>query len=449
MAAAGLVLALLAMGCGRSGSADGGGTTTTTGGANAKCAGATLEAGEIGVSPTDITVEVMADTGSPLAPGLFQGNVDAMQAFAKWVNANGGIGCRQLKVVNWDSKLDPTEAKNGIINACQTSLAMVGGNALFNPDSSVLTGCADKAGQPVGLPDIAALAADINEQCNKNVWNMQSVSEPCTTTTGVRDLKVYNGTSKYFLSLEPKLQGVYLVPGDLPTTVSASTYIIDSMRKAGITITDALKVSGRSEQSAYTVDVQAAKAGNANWIYDGSNDVAMIKMRKEAAAQGLTTVKYWTCSIACYTENFKAEGAAVDGTYVTLNYLPFEETDTNQALKDFSDSVGGKPDSFGASAWQSGMLFKEVIDRIVAADGPNAITRAKVISTMMSITDFTADGWIAPKGPKSVTSCYVVMQINGGKFTRKFPETPGTMECTPQDIVTITMDPQAEAAKLS
>ncbi len=40
------------------------------------CEGAALEATEVGVSESEITVTVMADTGSPLAPGLFQGNVD-------------------------------------------------------------------------------------------------------------------------------------------------------------------------------------------------------------------------------------------------------------------------------------------------------------------------------------------------------------------------------------
>ena len=80
--------------------------------------GVTLEATDTGVTADTITVQVMADTGSPLAPGLFQGNVDALKGFAKYINANGGIGCRQLKVETWDSKLTPDESKNGQINAC-------------------------------------------------------------------------------------------------------------------------------------------------------------------------------------------------------------------------------------------------------------------------------------------------------------------------------------------
>lgn len=37
----------------------------------------------VGVTAKEITIEVMADTGSPLAPGIFQGDVDAVVGFAK------------------------------------------------------------------------------------------------------------------------------------------------------------------------------------------------------------------------------------------------------------------------------------------------------------------------------------------------------------------------------
>jgi hypothetical protein len=40
---------------------------------DAKCASEPLQATETGVTADTITVQVMADTGSALAPGLFQG----------------------------------------------------------------------------------------------------------------------------------------------------------------------------------------------------------------------------------------------------------------------------------------------------------------------------------------------------------------------------------------
>jgi len=290
-----LSVSIIAVGCGRSGS-DSSSDTTSKSGSNisANCKKEALKASEIGVTADTISVEVMADTGSPLAPGLFQGNVDALNAYAKYINANGGIGCRQMKVEAWDSKLDATESKNGIINGCKNDLAMVGGNSLFNPDVSVIGNCADMAGQPVGLPVFSALANDVNEQCHPNVWVMQAVAEACNgTTTGVRDLKAFVGATKYYKTIQPNLKGIFLVPGDLPTTVQSATYQIEGQKQAGVTWTDALKVSGRSEQSAFNTYVQALKNGGGNYAYMGSNDVAMTKLRKEAAAQGLTGVDVW------------------------------------------------------------------------------------------------------------------------------------------------------------
>ena len=143
-----LAIIVVASGCARSNGGKATGTTAATTGsgssattatASTDCTKTPLQSTDIGITPTTITVEVMADVGSPLAPGLFQGNFDAMNAYAKYVNAHGGIGCRKLVVKTWDSKLDPTESKNGLINGCTNAFAMVGNNALFNPDVSAMS----------------------------------------------------------------------------------------------------------------------------------------------------------------------------------------------------------------------------------------------------------------------------------------------------------------------
>ena len=112
------------------------------------------------------------------------------------------------------------------------------------------------------------------------------------------------------------------------------------------------KVSGADAQPAYTPRVELAKAKGSTYVYDGSNDVAMVRMRKEAAAQGLTSVKVWDCSIACYTKAFLAQGgSAVEGTYVSMGFLPFEEATYNAEDQAYVNAVGiGKADSFGAGA---------------------------------------------------------------------------------------------------
>lgn len=420
-------------------------TTTTT------CASEPLKATEVGVTESKITITVMADVGSPLSPGLFQGNLDAMNAYAKYVNANGGIGCRRLEVRTWDSKLDPTESKNGLIDACRSSVAMVGGNALFNPDVAPMRGCVDKAGAPTGLPDIAALAADVNEQCAPSAFIIQAVPERCQVLSGARDLLVLLGAAKWYQkNLGPNLHGLFMVPADLPTLVQGATYQIAGQTAIGVKWDATPKTSGRDEQAAYTPRIQIAKAVNANYVYVGGNDKSMWTMRKEARAQGLTSVKVWACSLACYTKAFLSVGGAdVDGTYMLMQFLPFEEADLNTEAAAYVTGVGAdKADSFGAQAWQAGVLFKQVVDGIVARAGPNAVTRKAILDGLANTKDFTANGWMGAKDLKGYSPCFVIMQVRNGAFTRVHPTAKGTLDCTADNVMTVTMDPAEEAKSI-
>ena len=447
-----MVLGLVAAACSRDDDTATTETETTTAAANPACEGVTLEATDTGVTADEISIQVMADTGSPLAPGLFQGNVDAVEAFAKFVNANGGVGCRDLKVVSYDSRLTPDETKNGQIQACNNSLAAVGGNSLFNPDVTTMDTCADAQGQSIGIPNISALANDVNEQCAKNSFIIQGIAETCnpdgTPPTGVRPLVTFTGTVDYYLSVEPTLNGIFLVPGDLPTTVQSATYQIEAQKEAGVNWIGAVKVSGRDEQSKYTPIVQLASTNNANYIYNGSNDAAMLNMRREAAAQGLTGVKVWACSLACYTDKFEAASGDAQDTYTWMQFLPFEDKGSNQELDNYLDNIG-TPDSFGAQAWMAAVAFQQAVEEIVSTDGPNAITREKMLEVLNGFGDFDANGWMGPKSLKGgFSDCQVIMQLQGSEWVRMLPTEKGELDCSSDYLKTLTLDPAAEAEKI-
>jgi hypothetical protein len=278
------------------------------------------------------------------------------------------------------------------------------------------------------------------------------VAETCPVTPGSpRPIKAFVGPTKFYVEQNPGgLSGIYMVPGDLPTTVQSATFQIAAIAQMGVTWLGTPKVSGRDEQPAYTPRIQTLKARGGNFVYNGSNDVAMIRMRKEAKAQGLDTVKVWACSLACYTRNMLSQGGAdVEGTWVWMQFLPFEEADTNPELKAYVDSVGAnKVDSFGAQAWQAGVAFRQVVQDIVAKDGPNGITRAKILDGLRNLKNFNANGWMGEKDLRGFSQCFLMMQIKGGKFERVFPAERGKLHCSANNLVTVTLDPVAEAAKI-
>ena len=443
-----VVVAALAVGCGRSDKSPSAGGTSTTAAAECKD---TPKATDVGITADSITIEVMADVGSPLAPGLFQGNVDAMNAFAKYTNDNGGLACRKLVVKTWDSKLSADESKNGLIDACKNALALVGGNALFNPDQSPATGCADKAGKATGLPDIAALANNNEEACNPQAFVIAGISEKCPVTLGQpRPITVVTGPGKWWVNefKGTKLHGIYLIAGDLPGPIQSEVVSAEAFEKTGIVWDGLPKVSGRDEQVAYTPRIQTMNTNHSNFVFNGSNDRAMINAEKEAKAQGYTGVKLWGCGLSCYTRAFLQAGPDVEGTYVWMQFLPFEEASSNKELKAYVDSVGAnKIDSFGAQAWQAGVLFRQAVNDVVSKSGPNGLTRASLLDALNSIHEFDANGMMGTKDPKGMSACYVMMQVKGGKYVRVYPEKPGTFDCDPGNLTTVTVDPAVEAKR--
>src|SRR6202044_647619 len=85
-------------------------TSTGLTSASKACAGVKLQSTDIGVTPTTITVEIMADIGASSIPGMADGSVAAIQAWAKLLNSEGGLACRQVKGRGFDSKIAPTHS---------------------------------------------------------------------------------------------------------------------------------------------------------------------------------------------------------------------------------------------------------------------------------------------------------------------------------------------------
>jgi ABC-type branched-subunit amino acid transport system substrate-binding protein len=417
-------------------------TTSTASDRPGACSTEPLRATGPGVSADEITIEVMADYGSPLAPGLFKANVEAVEAYAEWANARGGIGCRRVVVRRWDSKLDATEAKNGQIDACSKAVALVGGNSLFNPDAGPMTAC--------GLPDLAALAADTAEMCAPTAYVIQAVYEHCPVRAGVRPITQMVGPARWYLDNFEGLHGLYLVPGDLPSTVQVSTATMRAMQEVGLDFDDARKVSAAGgAQAVYIPLVQSTKDHGSTFVYDGAGDSNFIGMRKEYVAQGADGVRLWACSLACYTARYVSQGGAdVEGTYAWMQFLPFEETSVNEELARYVEAIGrSKVDAFGAQAWQAAVLFRTVVDAIVAADGPNAVTRERILAQLAETKDFTANGWMGKKDLRGWSPCYLLVQLRQGTWKRVHPTKPGTFDCDPANLRTVSLDPQAEATR--
>lgn len=418
------------------------------------CETAVTEDVEIGVSADEITVLVSADVNTPLAPGLFQGAFDGAAAWAGHVNANGGLACRQINLVQFDTLLNPSESVNAQISACENALAMVGTTALFVFDVEPLNTCPDTEGNPIGLPDIAALTTEVAHQCSLNTFAVVPPQGACPYEgTGERLYGERVGHLRWIQeNIEPDLVGVFLVPGDLPSTRQTGVTTVRAMvDELGVIDAGTFGVSGSDLQAVYGEWVQAIADNGANYARTGSDLQTLIKLRSEAEAQGVD-VAIWECTIACYdTAIFEEGGGVEDGTYMTIFAVPFEEADTNAELQDFVDNVD-EPSAFALNAWVSGVLFEQAVNQLIeSTDDVNAITRANLIEALKSITTFDANGALGTVDPVDGYSseCYVLLQIQGQEFVRIHPEERGTFDCDPSNKVDLVLDAAAEANEIS
>jgi hypothetical protein len=139
----------------------------------------------------------------------------------------------------------------------------------------------------------------------------------------------------------------------------------------------------------------------------------------------------------------------VNGTYVSLAFLPFEEKAYNKELAAYIDSVGdSKIDAWGAEAWQAAALFKQAMDDVVERDGPNGVTRAALLEALGRIHDFSDNGWVGSIGPRRAGSCFVLLQLRAGEFRRVYPAKKGTLDCDPKNLASFSLDAPAAAAAL-
>jgi ABC-type branched-subunit amino acid transport system substrate-binding protein len=405
------------------------------------------KATEVGVTADTIRIAVVADVDNVPAPGLFQGAVDAVEGAAKYINAKGGIAGRKVQVDFIDSHLNPNEARNAVITACQQDFALVGTAALFLSNMDDAISCKDINGQATGLPDLPGIVTGIPETCAPITFSPTGPQLLCDTKD--QHPQTYQGnqgdTTYYKKHLNKKISGAFVLPNDTPDANRGDAVQEAIAVQNGVKADQSPTASGRDPQSVYTPVVQKMKADGSNWGWSGLAYANVVQLRQEAQLQGLNDPKIiWGCTTACYTQKFiDTGGDAVNGEYIPMAFLPFNETKYNQGLADYIKYTGkDKAAGLGVYSWAAGIELQQALQSVVKAKGNNAITRANLLDALKNMTSFDSNGFIgkANVGGKVTTSCFILEQVKDGKFVRVWPTKPGTFDCTKSNHVTVKAD---------
>ncbi|HZP30611.1 MAG TPA: ABC transporter substrate-binding protein [Acidimicrobiia bacterium] len=407
-----------------------------------------LKATDVGVSPTTIRVAIVTDVDNPIVPGVLQGIVDGMQGWGRYANAKGGLAGRKVQVDFIDSHLNPNEARNAIIQACREDFALVGTGALLLTPGAIPdeTGCADSTGAATGLPDIGALDTAIAEACSPVSFPFAPNAVDCSTATAhPQTFRGNQGDAKYLLKRFKDLHGAYSIAVDSPSVKVTSNVLTHVYQTAGIKSDHDWQVTGSAPQTTYTPIIQAMKADKSNYALSLQAVNGVVQERQEAVLQGLSDPNIvWECTLACYyAKVFTDAGQAVDGEYMSLGFLPFDEGKANPTVKNFVKYVGkSKLSGFASWGFTAGLEFQQAVQEVVSKNGNNGLTRANLLTALKNMTKFNAGGMIGTTNvaQKIPTSCFMVEQWKGGKFSRVYPKKPGTFDCKPSNSITFQAD---------
>jgi len=412
---------------------------------------AALKSTDVGVTATTITITVVAAIDVPGFPGLFQGMHNGIDGWAKYVNnsckpKNTCVAGRKIVVNHVDPKLSGDTARAGFRQACADSFALIGTGVLLLQNFDDLIQCADKAGATTGIPDFAVVVSEPNQQCSGVTFGINPGSLQCATRNQHPQTYIANvGPVDYYLKKYGKLTAAFLYPSDSASAKNSQVPIFESESKKGIKIEYTHDLSALAQQSAYTPVAGAIRDANVSYAKSGLAFDSTVKLRKEAATQGVTSVKVWDCSLQCYDKRLiLPENSAVEGQYVYIPFLPFlgktSEAKYNKMLATFVKDTKN-PDGFAIQAFAAGLYFDDAVKAAVKGDN-NALTRKAVLDAAKAIHNFDAGGMIAPTdvGGGKASDCYILTQVKNGQFVRIFPKKKGTIFCDAKVRSTIKLD---------
>jgi len=369
-------------------------------------------ASDPGITPTEIRVAVIADA---------QDTIAGMNAWASTVNAKKGIGGRKIVIDPFMVNGDAAQYAAAVKTACTHDFAIVGTLSGADGAADDLTTCK--------IPDLPTRAISSAHRAAPNTYAVV----PTSST------KVQVGGFKWLLANVQGCCKQYVIASTNQAAAEETHKSANAAVSVGFTDAGGTQLANDAPQSAYTPIVKSMETNGATF---GRSDLpfdSTIKLRTEAATQGLTSVKAWFCLAQCYVPTFLQQGGGnVDGQFVQIGTNPFEDAGTIAAMKRYL-TAGGPQNEVGLEAYSAGLLFETAARQVVQTEGKNGLTRVALLAKLAATNDFNAGGILGTTqvGNRVPNGCFVMMKVENGKFVRAEPATHGQLSCGDQNLLTV------------
>jgi ABC-type branched-subunit amino acid transport system substrate-binding protein len=399
---------------GGGGTGGSGSATTAAGCANGAPAGGNGGATDTGVTATTITVGNVSDLGGPV-PGLFQGGPAGTQAYINYVNSQGGICGRKLKLVTSDDSLECNQNEADYQNLENSVFAFVGGWSLDDSCGAQILS------HHTPIP-VVQQALSIQFQALPGTYGVDPLKAGAQT-----------GYFDYFKQKFPDaISSVGTLVGNQPSAVQSWQYYKQVMEGLGYKVT--YEDDFPPAQSNFTADVIRMKAQGVKMVFIiAVNAPDLAAFSQEAAQQGWKP-ELFVAPIGYFGQYISDSGgaSAVNGQYIPVVQARFlgEDASTvpevglfDQWMKSTAPNIG--IDQFADTSWANTALFVQALKMV----GPH-VTRAAVIAALSQIHSFSDNGMFptVDVGSKTAANCYLLLQIQNGQYV-KVDDPPTGFRC--------------------
>lgn len=371
----------------------------------ADCASASAGLQEPGVTDTTIELGNVSLLSGPI-PGFANTAVGGIKAFLNYQNSQGGVCGRQLKLAVSDDRFDAGTNRSEHERLAGQVLGFVGSLSVVDDGGvSVL--------RDTTIPDVSLALSDAKlALANSYSPTPINVAERTLGATEfVRFLMEREGITEYAL----------VWPAQATARNRAEDYRND-FQAAGLT--SAYESEVAVTETNYTPASSAiCNAQPDRMLLTTVLEVnGMARLVKALRQQGCMP-RVANVGTQAYGEQFlQLAGAAANGVRIALQNDIVEDP-SSPLTATFSEwyartNPGLAVDFFAIQAWAAGHMLVTALQNA----GPE-LTRQRVLAELNALTDYDADGMIAPITPSSKrgSNCYLMVRVAEQRWTRDFP----------------------------
>jgi ABC-type branched-subunit amino acid transport system substrate-binding protein len=380
-----------------------------------------------GVDASTVTIGYGDDAGYKESPGLNHEMSDAVAAMIDWCNEQGGINGRTVVGNHYDAKI--TEANNVMTEACTQVFMLVGqGFALDNASERTRVSC--------GLPSVAGYAT------NPEVTTGPMMFQPAPTPPDIYNVQMAYALAEEFPEEVTRAASVY---AEIPTIVAAVARTTAAFPEAGWEFVDCDQAYPLSAPSWLPI-VQRLKDCGVEVVFFAGSPAPNFENLLDAAEQS-DYHPVWASARNSYEASFAAwnQNGNADNVYIQTQVVPFDEADTNPAVRDYLGIVqghGGDVSLLGALSTSAFLLWAQAADACGAE-----LTRDCVVANVEATTSWDAGGLQAPAdvGQNVPSECALVLRMQGTSFQPWAPSEGPVFDCDPRYLVTVSTQEVANA----